>query len=310
MPFYFRPKNYPELAPIPASHRRRIIKHVCDNPMRRGKLLAVVSVPLIFFVLAIFFAFEFIGPIQFLGWATSMIVLFVSVVLLLLTILIVDMLDRRKTFTRWLATCTDHGWPHSCISCGTARSGPDSSTCEECHAPHYQLGYDGPGRPLLRAKNASDLENRSLKAIALPDQRTRQMISAFVLNRTDDPGFLRGCLGEAAGEILVVLALISWFALAGLVGLFVAVVVGVILGVAVITGVFWYAVTEPARMKRKVRKHCPDGVVPWCVHCDYDLRGSSGTLCPECGEPILVFEPKFQWRRHRRVPPPANDGES
>ena len=29
-----------------------------------------------------------------------------------------------------------------------------------------------------------------------------------------------------------------------------------------------------------------DGTASICVKCGYDLRGSSGTACPECGEPV------------------------
>ena len=43
---------------------------------------------------------------------------------------------------------------------------------------------------------------------------------------------------------------------------------------------------ERRLLRRRLRQLYPDGRVNWCIRCDYDLRGSPGPNCPECGEAI------------------------
>ena len=43
-------------------------------------------------------------------------------------------------------------------------------------------------------------------------------------------------------------------------------------------------------LHRYVSEHWKDGRPPICYACGYDLRGSSGAACPECGEKVLGLE--------------------
>jgi uncharacterized paraquat-inducible protein A len=41
---------------------------------------------------------------------------------------------------------------------------------------------------------------------------------------------------------------------------------------------------------RFVSEQCPAGIPLFCLKCDYDLRGSTSGMCPECGEPVRQWE--------------------
>jgi hypothetical protein len=37
------------------------------------------------------------------------------------------------------------------------------------------------------------------------------------------------------------------------------------------------------------------GRFPYCIRCDYDLRGTSGEKCPECGASVLAVDWESEW---------------
>ncbi len=40
-------------------------------------------------------------------------------------------------------------------------------------------------------------------------------------------------------------------------------------------------------MQEEIQRLAREGSFPVCLNCGYDLRGSPGPNCPECGEPIF-----------------------
>jgi hypothetical protein len=56
---------------------------------------------------------------------------------------------------------------------------------------------------------------------------------------------------------------------------------------------YWYCTHR--RLRKRVQAiitaELGDGKLHHCLDCGYDLRGSDGELCPECGQPIRVAPP-------------------
>ena len=60
--------------------------------------------------------------------------------------------------------------------------------------------------------------------------------------------------------------------------------------IAAAFGIAWWTMRlESKKAKRWVRDYCPDGRLPICINCEYDLRGSTGNHCPECGTAVFQF---------------------
>ena len=48
--------------------------------------------------------------------------------------------------------------------------------------------------------------------------------------------------------------------------------------------------SDRKRLRDGITRYIIGGRLPVCAQCDYDLRGTTGDTCPECGS-VVVFRP-------------------
>lgn len=304
---YFNRQHYPELAPIPKAARKPLIQKICDAPMRHNARHRFVLLVGCIVTMAAYFAFDTMTSLRVLGTWTSLYVIAFLVVCTGVAAFVTHRLESRRTFLTWLAANTDHGRPHHCISCGVLLAEPLSTDCHVCDGEIHHFAYNKPGRPVPRPKPSTP-RAAPLPSTPLPSKHDRREISAFLLNRNDDTGIMSGCLGELLANLGMFAALIAWLGLWVWIGFWPATAIGAVVIATVLGLALWVVFQHPRWMKKKIKKYCPDGVVPWCVHCDYDLRGHIGRNCPECGEAVFEFDPKNRWRREKRQAPQGAPG--
>ena len=210
----------------------------------------------------------------------------------------------REMFLSWLDSHTCNGRPHFCLNCWQPRLDLDREDCPHCSHKQHLFVTDRRGKALPSERTPNRTPARQLPAIELPDKIDRDAISHFLLGKEPPEAQFWGCMIEPLAysvifglpisiATVIYSATYRWHALA----------VAVLITALVVTACYRYYRTTWAQTKRAVRKFCPDGIAPWCIYCDYDLRGRVESSCPECGKPIFVYDFKWRpWKRKRSRP--------
>ena len=92
--------------------------------------------------------------------------------------------------------------------------------------------------------------------------------------------------------VLVPASVRLWFDERSNLEFFAMIIAAAVLG-GLVGGPLVGAMVRPFRRRilhQYVREHWRDGRPPICYACSYDLRGSNGATCPECGEKITTLD--------------------
>lgn len=208
----------------------------------------------------------------------------------------------RTIFLSWLSQNTVGGRSHFCLNCWQPLPNMEAKQCAHCSEQVYSFATGLPGRPLMSPDDEDAA--REMPAVELPSQSEREIIAHFMQNKEHPHAGNWGCLLQILA-CLNVAGVVSLIATAYSGGWHWVLALLIEIGLVILT--VWAAGKSMMflhfRIRKKVRKYCPDGVVPWCIYCDYDLRGSAKPACPECGQPVFVYDFKWRpWKKKRSRP--------
>ncbi len=295
--FYPIRSFYPELKPLPWKLRWAVIKRVCENPMSRSrapKLLVGIGtvVGLVSMVTAIYLT---LGTFSM---NNDVVVVMAAVLALLpfcIAAYVVKVIDDRKSFLIWLENHTYNQRSHFCLNCWQPLHDLDREDCPHCSQQQFTFNTDRQGTALPLEEATEETPELQLPAIELPDKTDREAISYFLQGKKPPEAEFWYAMTEPLAYAVIFGLPISigvviysptyrWYAMAAAIA------------IISLAGIAGYRIqrTTRAHSKRAIKKYCPDGVAPWCIYCDYDLRGRIESSCPECGKPIFVYD--FKWR--------------
>lgn len=297
---------YPELKLLPWKLRWKVVKRVCENPMSKSSVpKTLVSTGTAVGMVAMFVAmYHMWGSFSLHADYVIMLAAVLPIAPFCLAAYILKVRDDRKMFLSWLDCHTCNGRSHFCLNCWQPLLDLERGDCSNCSQRQYSFVTDRHGTALPSVRTPNETPERELPAIELPEKVDRDAISHFLLGKVPPEAEFWGCMIEplAYGVIfglpisigaVIYSVTYRWYALA----------VAMLIIFLVVTACYRYYRTTWAQTKRVVRKYCPDGIAPWCIYCDYDLRGRVESACPECGKPIFVYDFKWRpWNRKRSRP--------
>ncbi len=300
LPIYFIRSHYPELKDIPKPLRRHLIKRVCDNPMTRSRLTkrvwevgsATAFVLFIFCLVVI---------------RDEMVAMLTFAMCMLPAVLITGLVkigEDRKIFITWLTKNSQNGRPHYCLKCWQPLPNAKEENCPYCSEQLYLLVTTHSGTPPPIAAVKEELQEYVLPALDLPSKFQRDSISQFLQGKEHTGTAIWGCLTQLMAYIVMFGSAITVYMMYSDTPLRWLVLFADIFLIIFFLWVAYKAIrSTPASVKAKIKKCCPDGVAPWCIYCDYDLRGSAKQSCPECGKPVFVYDFKWRpWKKKRARP--------